>query len=109
MQQWALDMEEPSPHSAPPQPDQESAEASTDILQEAAALDEQGRDADADETAASQQGSQETADSFQETGQLTDCASVLDMLLTYGGHAGHWNVQCSMVYCPTVLRSCVKG
>lgn len=77
MQQWALDMEEPSSDSAPTQQQQESAEASTDILREAAALDEQGRDADADETVASQQGSQESADSFQETGQLPGCASVL--------------------------------
>ena len=76
MQQWALDMED-----NPAQAQQESAEASADILREAAALDEQGTDAE-DETAASQQGSQDIADSFQETGWSTDSVSTLHMCMS---------------------------
>lgn len=67
MKQWALDMDEPSAGVRQTEEDREGAEAAGGILAEAAALDRQATDAH--DTAASQQGSQETDDSFQEAGQ----------------------------------------
>lgn len=97
MKQWALDMDEPPPSLAHTAEEEQAANMTSAVLQEAAGLTEQG--SDADETAASQQGSLQSHDSFQEAGQywmqqwsnalcLSDVLSALSMGLTLLTHHG---------------------